>query len=1002
MSDQERSNVEKRAEATVRTPVLKLISVGPDRTTRELTNAIDEESSRKAFMEAGALPAPYNLRTLCEVFECSAALRPNVDAMAANVDGNGHHFVPMLDVEADDALDRVAEAIYIERLAARERGQVVPTIVPTQAEAEERLQEIEDAMRLERFRLEQFFERCVVDESFVSLRKKTRQDLEVTGNAFWEVLRDSRGEVAQFSHLQSYTMRLLPQQREFVEITIPVRVSPLAMGTERVRRRFRKFLQVIEMKRVIFKEFGDPRTISSNTGKVYDSPDALRSKEPGVPEATEVLHFKIYSPTTPYGVPRWIGNLFNVLGATQADEVNFLYFENKSVPPMALLVSGGRVSEDSAKYLEDFIENEIKGKRNFHKILIIEAEPTGGDSPDGLATGKMKLELKPLTAAQHSDALFQKYDERAFDKIGMSWRLPRLIRGDVRDFNRACYSDDTEVLTPGGWKRHDELAPDAVIAQVEPQTGIVVFEAARGLHSYPYDGQMVRLVGPGTDVLVTPDHKMLVRTKGGAWDAPKAEELIGRRKTTVRVAASGFEGASPADFVLPKTCQIERGHDHEAIPFARFVEFLGYFCSDGGTLDTEHPSAPYLVFLRQKKVRTLERMRACLAELGWAFSETQKVDGTVVMTISNRCLRDWLRRCGVGQLGRLLPAEILERLDARTARILFDALMAGDGSWDARENRTSGSYYTGSPVLAGQVQMLATLLGMRSTVAWSTGGGVFRVSLSRREVATVADGAEFVPYVGNVHCFSTRTGFYVTRRNGRVAYQGNTAEAAVEFAETQVFGPERTEFDFQINRVVLGTLGTRYFKFQSNAVLLRDPKVLAQVIAQLTSSNVLVPADGRALAADLVFNRPLAKIESDWVYQPVMLSQVGIPLDTKIDGKIPGLSELTVPNPPQEPSGPGGGNAPAPGATAPRSALPGGGKAWGYGGARRNRKAAEASVLQLVRELVQTRDALVKLEEESAAKAHADASKSDAQELEVVRITMPAEEIRKRFRIVPT
>jgi capsid portal protein len=114
------------------------------------------------------------------------------------------------------------------------------------------------------------------------------------------------------------------------------------------------------------------------------------------------------------------------------EEVNYLYFENKSVPPMALLVSGGRLSEASVPRIERFIEENLKGKANFHKILILEADGVG--TGDG---GRAKIELRPLTDAQQQDALFQVYDERNIDKVGSAFRLPRLLRGESKDFNRA-------------------------------------------------------------------------------------------------------------------------------------------------------------------------------------------------------------------------------------------------------------------------------------------------------------------------------------------------------------------------------------------------------------------------------------------------------------------------------------------------------------------------------------------------------------------------------------
>ena len=122
-----------------------------------------------------------------------------------------------------------------------------------------------------------------------------------------------------------------------------------------------------------------------------------------------------------------------VLGSRQMEEVNYLYFENKSVPPLALLVSGGRLSEASVPRIERFIEENLKGKANFHKILILEAEGGTGTSE----TTRAKIELRPLTDAQQQDALFQLYDERNIDKVGSAFRLPRLLRGESKDFNRA-------------------------------------------------------------------------------------------------------------------------------------------------------------------------------------------------------------------------------------------------------------------------------------------------------------------------------------------------------------------------------------------------------------------------------------------------------------------------------------------------------------------------------------------------------------------------------------
>jgi capsid portal protein len=74
--------------------------------------------------------------------------------------------------------------------------------------------------------------------------------------------------------------------------------------------------------------------------------------------------------------------------------------------------------------------------------LILEAERVdsqaiGAAGAGAAAQARMKIEIVPLTDSQQKDALFQAYDERNADKIGQAFRLPRLLRGDVRDFNRS-------------------------------------------------------------------------------------------------------------------------------------------------------------------------------------------------------------------------------------------------------------------------------------------------------------------------------------------------------------------------------------------------------------------------------------------------------------------------------------------------------------------------------------------------------------------------------------
>lgn len=463
-----------------RIPVLKAHFIGRDGS--EKTNVLETDAqTRKIFEQESAVEPPLDPVVLAHLFEMSGSLRTNIDAYCTNIDGFGHIFTPALDLDDDTTVDKVRQAMIEERLLGIEptpstpaekahallkaNGSPVPVqklspsdgadgkptgaddqapadfTEPSDAEVEKRMKQIElEAMR-ERMRLEQFFDFCCVDESFVALRMKTRQDLEVLGNAYWEVLRNQNGDVVQFTYVPGFTVRLLPQEPEPLLVEMPVRLTAITETTEQVFKRFRRFIQVVDVKTrttTYFKEFGDPRAVSAKTGKIYkDLKQAKRAEAKDGSDfvaATEIIHFKIHNSRTPYGVPRWVSEMLSVLGARHADEINLAYFENKSIPPMAILVSGGRLKGDTVTRLENYIKNEVRGKRNFHKIMILEAE-----SPNiaGSGSSAVKIEMKPLTDAQQKDALFLEYRKQNVLSVGSVFRLPKLLRGDSDDQNRA-------------------------------------------------------------------------------------------------------------------------------------------------------------------------------------------------------------------------------------------------------------------------------------------------------------------------------------------------------------------------------------------------------------------------------------------------------------------------------------------------------------------------------------------------------------------------------------
>ncbi len=354
------------------------------------------------------LEPPYDLFFLSTLPERSNILGQCIEAMETNIDGAGFTLEPTKTNIPDDAGEYSAEAM-------EEQDKIID-----------------------------FFSFCNPDMPYTHLCRLTRRDREATGNAYWEVLRNLKGEICGLEIVESHTMRLCRMDDEFVEYKT---VGPAVNEKNRppfVRKRFRKFVQIKDGKKVYFKELNDPRQIDAETGKVVKvGPTGEADDGKKHIWATEILHFPVPSTTSPYGIPRWIGNLLSVLGSRQSEEVNAEYFDNNTVPPLALLVSG-KLGDKTVERITSYIEDNLKGAKGWGKMLVIEASPTGAQLP-GMPQPRADLHFEHLADAQVKDGLFLEYDRGNREKIRSSFRLPPLFVGLSDDYTRATALESKRV-----------------------------------------------------------------------------------------------------------------------------------------------------------------------------------------------------------------------------------------------------------------------------------------------------------------------------------------------------------------------------------------------------------------------------------------------------------------------------------------------------------------------------------------------------------------------------
>jgi PBSX family phage portal protein len=286
----------------------------------------------------------------------------------------------------------------------------------------------------EKERLQEFLTYAYDGGSFVGLRRQTRHDMETCGIGYWEIIRGPKDEIGRLNHVPGHMVRMTSMQADPVTVT-ELRRRGLELVPVQTARRFRLYLQITSLggkqRKVWFKEFGDPRHVDLRTGEI-----SARNNL-GKFEANEILAFPLrYYALSPYSLPRWLGNLPSVLGSRAAEEVNLLFFDNKTIPPLVITVSGGQLTKGTITRIRETIEHEIKGRENFHKALILEAMAPEANLKTGTATAP-RIEIKPLTSEQLTDAMFLGYDEANRTKTRSSFGLAPIFIGETVDYNRA-------------------------------------------------------------------------------------------------------------------------------------------------------------------------------------------------------------------------------------------------------------------------------------------------------------------------------------------------------------------------------------------------------------------------------------------------------------------------------------------------------------------------------------------------------------------------------------
>ncbi len=390
-----------------------------------------------------------------------------------------------------------------------------------------------------------------------------------------------------------------------------------------------------------------------------------------------------------------------------------------------------------------------------------------------------------------------------------------------------CYDDQTEIMTEtGGWKLFSELDSGDRVATLNPETNELVYQKPSLIWSQDYNGPMYEMDDKRTKMVhlkVTPQHKLFTKfDEKKSYALEEAKNALHRRVFT-RIGGAIWKGEEKEVFSLPRVdfyraCGwAERKHEEMNmvhcpsinIPMDLWLEFFGYYITEGNLTGKDTNGSQVCIsqnFLTAK----WQKIKDCLDKLPFPY----RYYGHKFIVQDSR-VHEYMKQFGKAH-DKFIPREY-KQLSQRQLRILFDALILGDGSWHNYPKH--GGYTSVSKRLLSDVSEIATKLGY-STRLWSYekyGRDTTKFLFNLRSEVSVNKAAishknekysdRYVEYAGEIWCCEVPLyHILLVRSKGRSAFSGNSPILTVFEKALTLLGMDKTLFRYFFERKIPASL----------------------------------------------------------------------------------------------------------------------------------------------------------------------------------------------------
>jgi len=347
------------------------------------------------------------------------------------------------------------------------------------------------------------------------------------------------------------------------------------------------------------------------------------------------------------------------------------------------------------------------------------ANAVGKNSIISIGTGCMEVVSTSYPCTSWKiPAIHSAFENTAATAAGIESALKSMGKeGEIKSVAIAgdggCYIPGTKILTINGLKNVEDLKVNEKVLSVNPITlGMEEMPIIR-MHKYDYKDKIVKVRHNFVHFDVSLNHNIPVFNKfKRKIDIIKAYDLLNYgRSDKINIITGNLKwgGKTKKYFYLPKILYNKFSANKkiiEKMPMNLWLEFLGYWLSEGHLSIRSSKREKYNIFILQTNKKNINKIKLCLSRL--PFNHWYSKDRFI---ISNQQLWAYLKQFGKAKEKFILKE--FKGISVSQLKILFDALILGDGEVVRQKNSKVFRYSTISQKLKDDVIEIALKLGYR-------------------------------------------------------------------------------------------------------------------------------------------------------------------------------------------------------------------------------------------------------------------------------------------------